>query len=101
PLCASTSTLFPYTPLCRSLILSAQRTPIGAFLGQFSELAAPRLGAAAIMGAVQAAGVPSDTVDEVLMGCCLMAGLGQAPARQARSEEHTSELQSRENLVCR
>ena len=65
------------------LILSAQRTPIGAFLGQFSELAAPRLGAAAIMGAVQAAGVPPDTVDEVLMGCCLMAGLGQAPARQA------------------
>jgi acetyl-CoA C-acetyltransferase len=65
------------------VILSAQRTPIGSFQGQFSSLPAPRLGAAAIAGAVQAAGVPPAMVDEVLMGCCLMAGQGQAPARQA------------------
>jgi len=65
------------------VILSAQRTPIGSFQGQFASLPAPRLGAAAIAGAVQAAGVPPSMVDEVLMGCCLMAGQGQAPARQA------------------
>jgi acetyl-CoA C-acetyltransferase len=65
------------------VILAAQRTPIGSFQGQFNTLAAPRLGAAAIAGAVQAAGIEPSQVDEVLMGCCLMAGQGQAPARQA------------------
>ena len=65
------------------VIVAAQRTPIGAFQGQLSGLAAPKLGAAAIAGAMQQSGVPLDEVDEVLMGCCLMAGLGQAPARQA------------------
>ncbi len=65
------------------VILAAQRTAIGSFQGQFSSVAAPKLGGAAIAGAVQAAGVPGAEVDEVLMGCCLMAGIGQAPARQA------------------
>jgi len=65
------------------VIVSAARTPIGGLLGEFSSLAAWELGAAAIAAAVQRAGVPGDAVNEVLMGNCLMAGQGQAPARQA------------------
>jgi acetyl-CoA C-acetyltransferase len=65
------------------VIVSAARTPIGGLLGDFAALPAPDLGAVAIRAAVERAGVPGDTVDEVLMGCCLMAGQGQAPARQA------------------
>jgi acetyl-CoA C-acetyltransferase len=65
------------------VIVSAARTPIGGLLGDFANLAAWELGAEAIKAAVQRAGVPSDAVDEVLMGNCLMAGQGQAPARQA------------------
>jgi acetyl-CoA C-acetyltransferase len=65
------------------VIASAARTPIGALLGDFSSLAAWELGAVAIKAAVERAGVPGDAVDEVLMGNCLMAGQGQAPARQA------------------
>ncbi|MCA6216521.1 acetyl-CoA C-acyltransferase [Ideonella sp. B7] len=65
------------------VIASAARTPIGALLGEFSSLAAWELGAVAIKAAVERAGVPGDAIDEVLMGNCLMAGQGQAPARQA------------------
>jgi acetyl-CoA C-acetyltransferase len=65
------------------VIASAARTPIGGLLGDFSSLAAWELGAVAIQAAVARAGVPGDAVDEVLMGNCLMAGQGQAPARQA------------------
>ena len=65
------------------VIVSAARTPIGGLLGDFASLAAWELGATAIAAAVQRAGVPGDAVDEVLMGNCLMAGQGQAPARQA------------------
>ncbi len=65
------------------VIASAARTPIGGLLGDFSTLAAWELGAVAIRAAVQRAGVPGDAIDEVLMGNCLMAGQGQAPARQA------------------
>ncbi len=65
------------------VIVSAARTPIGGLLGDFSALAAHQLGAAAIKAAVQRAGITGDAVDEVLMGNCLMAGQGQAPARQA------------------
>jgi len=65
------------------VIASAARTPIGGLLGDFSSLAAWELGATAIRAAVERAGVPLDAVDEVLMGNCLMAGQGQAPARQA------------------
>lgn len=59
------------------------RTPIGAFQGSLSSVAAPRLGAQAIHAAVESAGVPKEAVDEVIMGNVLTAGLGQAPARQA------------------
>ena len=65
------------------VIVSAARTPIGGLLGEFSSLAAWELGAVAIRAAVERAGVPGDAIDEVLMGNCLMAGQGQAPARQA------------------
>ena len=65
------------------VIVSAARTPIGGLLGDFANLAAWELGAVAIKAAVERAGVPGDAVDEVLLGNCLMAGQGQAPARQA------------------
>ena len=65
------------------VIAAAARTPIGGLLGDFATLAAWELGAVAIRAAVQRAGVPGDAIDEVLMGNCLMAGQGQAPARQA------------------
>ena len=65
------------------VIVSAARTPIGGLLGDFSALQAWQLGAVAIKAAVERAGVKGEAVDEVLMGCCLMAGQGQAPARQA------------------
>ena len=65
------------------VIVSAARTPIGGLLGDFASVPAWELGAVAIRAAVERAGVPGDAVDEVLMGNCLMAGQGQAPARQA------------------
>src|SRR2546422_5419603 len=128
------------------VIVSAARTPMGAFQGELKDLAAPQLGAAAIRAPVERARIKADQVQEVIMGCVLPAGQGQAPARQAalgaglplstgsttvnkmcgsgmkaamfahdllasgtneiivaggmeRSEEHTSELQSRLHLV--
>jgi acetyl-CoA C-acetyltransferase len=65
------------------VIVSATRTPIGGMLGDFSSLSAHHLGSVAIKAAIERARVPGDAVNEVLMGNCLMAGQGQAPARQA------------------
>ena len=65
------------------VLLAAQRTPIGAFQGSLAGATAPQLGAAAISGALKAAGLAPADVQEVIMGCVLPAGLGQAPARQA------------------
>src|SRR5258708_7844061 len=65
------------------VIVSAARTPMGAFQGELKDLAAPQLGAAAIRAAVERAGIKPDRVQEVIMGCVLPAGQGQAPARQA------------------
>jgi acetyl-CoA C-acetyltransferase len=64
-------------------IVGAARTPIGSFLGELASLKGPELGAIAIKAALERAGVPADAVGEVLMGCVLPAGVGQAPARQA------------------
>src|SRR5688572_14891519 len=64
-------------------IISAVRTPIGSFGGALKDLSATQLGAIAIKGALQKAGVKSEQVEDVLMGCVLQANLGQAPARQA------------------
>src|SRR5271165_3823931 len=65
------------------VIVGAARTPMGGFLGDFKDVPAAALGARAISAAVERAGVAADSVDEVLMGCVLPAGQGQAPARQA------------------
>jgi acetyl-CoA C-acetyltransferase len=65
------------------VIVSGARTPMGSFQGDFAALAAHDLGGVAIKAAVGRAGIAPESVDEVLMGNCLMAGQGQAPARQA------------------
>jgi acetyl-CoA C-acetyltransferase len=65
------------------VIVSAARTPMGGFLGDFSNVSAAELGAAAIRATLERAGLAPDAVDEVIMGCVLQAGQGQAPARQA------------------
>src|SRR5438067_12496443 len=65
------------------VIAGAARTPHGSLQGQFKNLSATALGSAAIKAALERAGIPADVADEVVMGCVLPAGLGQAPARQA------------------
>ncbi len=65
------------------VILGAKRTPNGSFQGELSGLSAPQLGSFAIKGALKEAGISPSLVEDVLMGCVLPAGLGQAPARQA------------------
>ncbi|PUA47347.1 acetyl-CoA C-acyltransferase [Pseudomonas protegens] len=65
------------------VIVSAVRTPMGGFQGELKGLSAPQLGAEAIRAAVERAGIAPQAVEEVLFGCVLSAGLGQAPARQA------------------
>jgi acetyl-CoA C-acetyltransferase len=65
------------------VIVSAKRTPIGAFQGALAPVTAPQLGAAAAKAAIEAAGIKGADVQEVIFGCVLPAGLGQAPARQA------------------
>ena len=65
------------------VILAARRTPVGAFQGVFAGTSGPQLGAAAIKAALADSKIPAAEIDEVLMGCVLSAGLGQAPARQA------------------
>ncbi len=65
------------------VIVSAVRTPIGSFLGSLSGISAPKLGATAIRGALEKAGIGSELIEEVYMGHVLQAGTGQAPARQA------------------
>jgi acetyl-CoA C-acetyltransferase len=66
-----------------TLIVAARRTPIGAFQGVLAGASATQLGAAAARGAIADAGISVDAIDEVIFGCVLPAGLGQAPARQA------------------
>jgi acetyl-CoA C-acetyltransferase len=65
------------------VILAARRTPVGAFQGALTSVTAPQLGAAAIKAALADSGLPASQVDEVILGCVLSAGIGQAPARQA------------------
>ena len=66
-----------------TVIVAARRTPIGAFQGVLAGASATQLGAAAARGAIADAGIAADAIDEVIFGCVLPAGLGQAPARQA------------------
>lgn len=65
------------------VIVGMARTPMGGLLGDLAAVSSPDLGAVAIEGALASAGIEKDQIDETIMGCCLMAGLGQAPARQA------------------
>ncbi|GIU41537.1 thiolase family protein [Shewanella colwelliana] len=65
------------------VIVAAKRTPMGGFQGSLSTVTSPSLAATAIKGLVDATGIEGSKIDEVLMGCVLPAGLGQAPARQA------------------
>ena len=65
------------------VILSAARTPIGSFQGSLAKVKTPELGAAALKGAIERAGLEAGDLDQVYMGCVLPAGVGQAPARQA------------------
>lgn len=65
------------------VIMGAARTPMGGFLGDFKDATASQLGAAAIAAAVSRAGLPAQAVEEIIFGCVLPAGQGQAPARQA------------------
>lgn len=65
------------------VIVSAARTPMGGFQGDLASLTAPQLGGVAIQAAVERAGLRPEQIEEVLMGCVLPAGIGQAPARQA------------------
>jgi acetyl-CoA C-acetyltransferase len=65
------------------VILAARRTPVGAFQGAFASVTATQLGSVAIKAALADSGIPASQVNEVIMGCVLAAGLGQAPARQA------------------
>jgi acetyl-CoA C-acetyltransferase len=66
-----------------AVIVSAVRTPVGSFGGQFADVPATQLGAHAVRAALERAGISGDEVDEVVLGCVLQAGLGQNPARQA------------------
>jgi len=65
------------------VIVGARRTPMGAFQGALADQTAPMLGARAIQAALTQSGLPAEDISEVIMGCVLPAGLGQAPARQA------------------
>ncbi|NQZ33096.1 MAG: acetyl-CoA C-acyltransferase [Oceanospirillaceae bacterium] len=65
------------------VIVAATRTPVGGLMGLLSETSAPQLGAIAIKAAIERAAIAADEIDQVIMGCVLAAGLGQAPARQA------------------
>ncbi len=76
-------------------IVSAVRTPIGSFGGKLKDISATKLGAIAIKGAVEQAGIDPNEVAEVYMGCVLQANLGQAPARQAAIYAGLSE-----NVCC-
>jgi acetyl-CoA C-acetyltransferase len=64
-------------------IVAARRTPIGAFQGALAALTAPQLGAVAAQAAIKDAGIAAEQIDETIFGCVLMAGIGQAPGRQA------------------
>ena len=66
-----------------AVIVSAVRTPVGSFDGQFKEIAATELGSRVVRAALARAEIAAEEVDEVLLGCVLQAGLGQNPARQA------------------
>ena len=84
------------------VIAGAARTPMGGFQGELSSMTAPQLGGAAVRAALESAGASVESVNELLMGCVLPAGVGQAPARQAGFAAHLPESTpaSTVNKVC-
>lgn len=84
------------------VIAGAARTPMGGFQGELSPMTAPQLGGAAVRAALESAGASAESVNELLMGCVLPAGVGQAPARQAGFAAHLPESTpaSTVNKVC-
>ncbi len=90
------------TPETTPVILGAKRTPIGRFLGGFTKVPSPQLGAYAIEGLLKSIPSLKDRVDEVIMGCVLQAGLGQNPARQAALKAGLPDSMSAQtiNKVC-
>lgn len=84
------------------VIVEAQRTPIGSFGGSLTARTAPELGSLAIIGVLKKSGLAPDHVDEVIMGCVLTAGIGQAPARQAalKAGLHERTPSTTVNKVC-
>jgi len=66
-----------------AIIITGKRTPIGSFQGSLANISAPKLGSIAIDSVLNESKIPTDRIDEVIMGNVLPAGLGQAPARQA------------------
>jgi acetyl-CoA C-acetyltransferase len=70
-------------PTSDAFLLSAGRTPIGKYVGTLSEVPAPQLGAVALAEAMRRAGAKPDQIDEEIMGCVVLAGMGQSPTRQA------------------
>jgi len=84
------------------VIVEALRTPMGGFGGSLSQVDAPTLGSVAIAGLIDASGLANTDVDEVIMGCVLPAGLGQAPARQSALKANLSQdtVCSTINKVC-
>src|SRR5438132_212977 len=72
-----------FLPMNSSYLIAGSRTPVGKLLGSLAAVPAPALGAAAIREALRRSGLAAQAVEEVIMGCVLPAGVGQAPARQA------------------
>ena len=77
------------------VITGAARTPIGGYQGSLAPVSAPELGSAAISAALERSAVPPESIEEVLMGCVLPAGLRQAPARQAALGAHWASASKR------
>ena len=75
-------------------IVSAVRTPIGSFGGALKDLSATELGAQAIKSVIEKSGIDPKNINEVLMGCVLQAGLGQAPAKQSAKKSRSSRYTS-------
>jgi acetyl-CoA C-acetyltransferase len=98
----------PFSKSDPIVVLSYARTPMGAMQGALADVSATDLGATAVKAAVERAGVDGAAIDRIYMGCVLPAGLGQAPARQARikaglpkSVQATDGQQGLRHAACR
>ncbi len=83
-----------------AVIVSAVRTPVGSFAGDFKDVPATELGAHAVRAALERAGISGDEVEEVVLGCVLQAGLGQNPARQGSPRGSRRRFPRRRSTCC-